>query len=57
MEEYRQMDKALLVFKQAQKIRKKQDSIISVVTKNIQRIEDLETLEALEKSLKIKGDK
>ncbi|MBX4161661.1 hypothetical protein [Priestia megaterium] len=51
------MDKALLVFKQAQKIRKKQDSIISVVTKNIQRIEDLETLEALEKSLKIKGDK
>ncbi|MEN3773039.1 hypothetical protein [Priestia megaterium] len=49
------MDKALLIFKQAQEIRKKQNSIISAVTKNIRRIEDLETLEAVEKSLEIKG--
>ena len=50
------MDKALLIFKQAQLMRRKQDAIISVVTKNIRRIEDLEVLEALEKSLEIKGD-
>ncbi|WP_180233515.1 hypothetical protein [Priestia megaterium] len=50
------MDKALLIFKQAQKTRKKQDAIISVVSKKIQRIEDLEVLEALEKLLEIKGD-
>ncbi|MEH7021016.1 hypothetical protein [Priestia megaterium] len=49
------MDKALLIFKQAKEIRKKQDAIISAVTNNIQRIEDLETLEALEKSLELKG--
>ncbi|MEH6856763.1 hypothetical protein [Priestia megaterium] len=50
------MDKALLIFKQAQQTRKKQDAIILAVTKNIRNIEDLEVLEALEKSLEIKGD-
>lgn len=50
------MDKAVLIFKQAQEMRKKQDAIISAVTKNIRRIEDLAVLEVLEKSLEIKGD-
>ncbi|MED4794964.1 hypothetical protein P9683_08250 [Priestia megaterium] len=50
------MDKALLIFKQAQEIRKKQEAFISAVTKNIRSIESLEVLEVLEKSLEIKGD-